>query len=85
MSEFNLLISGKLVCDAATLQVINPAIEDILATGPRADHEQLDQAVAHAKAVLPAWAATPLQERAALLVKLADAPSRPRRKVRQTA
>src|ERR1700719_5381302 len=38
-------------------------LEEILATGPRADHEQLDPAVAHAKAVLPAWAATPLQER----------------------
>jgi acyl-CoA reductase-like NAD-dependent aldehyde dehydrogenase len=65
MSEFNLLIGGKLVRDAATLQVINPAIEEILATAPRADHEQLDQTVAPAKVAFPAWAATPLRERAA--------------------
>jgi acyl-CoA reductase-like NAD-dependent aldehyde dehydrogenase len=73
MSEFNLLIGGKLMRGAATLEVINPATEEILAMAPRADHVQLDQAVAAAKAAFPAWAATPLRERAALLVKLADA------------
>jgi acyl-CoA reductase-like NAD-dependent aldehyde dehydrogenase len=73
MSEFKLLIGGKLIRGAATLEVINPATEEILATAPRADHVQLHQAVAAAKAAFPAWAATPLRERAALLVKLADA------------
>ena len=73
MNEFSLLIGGKLMRGAATLEVINPATEEILATAPRADHVQLDQAVAAAKAAFPAWAATPLRERAALLVKLADA------------
>src|SRR6267143_2519626 len=73
MSEFKLLIGGKLMRGAATLEVINPATEEILAMAPRADHVQLDQAVAAAKAAFPAWAATPLRERAALLVKLADA------------
>jgi len=72
MNEFSLLIGGKLMRGAATLEVINPATEEILATAPRADHVQLDQAVAAAKAAFPAWAATPLRERAALLVKLAD-------------
>jgi len=73
MSEFHLLIGGKLMRGAATLEVINPATEEILAMAPRADHVQLDQAVAAAKAAFPAWAATPLRERAAFLVKLADA------------
>ena len=73
MNEFSLLIRGKLMRGAATLEVINPVTEEILATAPRADHVQLDKAVAAAKAAFPAWAATPLRERAALLVKLADA------------
>ena len=50
MSEFRLLIDGKLVPGAAELAVINPATEDVLATAPRADRAQLDQAVAAAKA-----------------------------------
>jgi hypothetical protein len=47
MSEFRLLINGRLVAGASTLEVINPA--------PRADQAQRDQAVAAAKATpLPA-------------------------------
>ncbi len=72
MSEFKLLIGGKLVPGAATLNVINPATEDVFATAPRADHAQLDQAVAAAKAAFPAWSATPIRQRGALLAKLAD-------------
>jgi hypothetical protein len=41
MNEFSLLIGGKLMRGAATLEVINPATEEILATAPRADHVQL--------------------------------------------
>src|SRR6516164_5521611 len=73
VSKFRLLIGGKLVEGAGTLDVINPATGRVLTTAPRADRGQLEQAVAAAKTTFPAWSATPLRQRAALLVKLADA------------
>jgi acyl-CoA reductase-like NAD-dependent aldehyde dehydrogenase len=73
MSDFRLLINGKLVPGADTLDVINPATGRTLTAAPRADRAQLEEAVAAAKAAFPAWSATRLRQRAALLVKLADA------------
>ena len=73
VSEFRLLIGGKLVEGAGTLDVINPATGRVLTTAPRADRGQLEQAVAAARAAFPSWAATPLRVRGGLLVKLADA------------
>ncbi|HTY50590.1 MAG TPA: aldehyde dehydrogenase family protein, partial [Steroidobacteraceae bacterium] len=71
--SFRLLINGRLVEGASTFDVINPATEEVLACCPRADLGQLNQAVAAAKAALPAWSATPIAQRRALLMKLADA------------
>ena len=62
-SEFRLLINGRLVEGAGTLDVINPATGRTLAAAPRADRAQLDQAVAAAKAAFPDWSAIPLRER----------------------
>ena len=72
-SDFRLLINGRLVPGAATFEVINPATEAVYANCPRADLNQLNEAVAAAKAAFPAWKATPLAERARLLNQLADA------------
>jgi acyl-CoA reductase-like NAD-dependent aldehyde dehydrogenase len=71
-SDYSLLINGKLVDGASTFDVINPATEEVLAACPRADLNQLNQAVAAAKAAYPAWSARSIEERRALLVKLAD-------------
>jgi acyl-CoA reductase-like NAD-dependent aldehyde dehydrogenase len=73
MSEYGMLIDGRLVQGAGGLEVINPATEEVLAVAPRADAAQLDQAVAAAKAAFPAWSARPLAERAAALTAIADA------------
>ena len=73
MRDFRLLINGKLVAGAARLGIINPATEEVLAEAPRADHAQLDEAVAAAKAAFLAWSARPIRERGARLVELADA------------
>jgi acyl-CoA reductase-like NAD-dependent aldehyde dehydrogenase len=73
MTNYKLLIGGRLVPGAATLNVINPATEEVLAVAPRADRAQLEEAVGAAKAAFPAWSATPLRERSARLVALADA------------
>jgi acyl-CoA reductase-like NAD-dependent aldehyde dehydrogenase len=73
MNDLRLLINGRLVKGAGTLDVINPATGRTLMAAPRADRAQLDQAVAAAKAAFPAWSARPLRQRAALIVELAEA------------
>jgi acyl-CoA reductase-like NAD-dependent aldehyde dehydrogenase len=73
MTELNLLIDGKLVPGDLEMPVINPATEEVLAQCPRASNAQLDQAVAAAKAAFPGWAATPIEERRKLIVKMAEA------------
>lgn len=73
MPEYKLLIDGRLVDGAAAMDVINPATEKILASCPRASEAQLDQAVAAAKSAFPAWARTPIADRRAAILKLADA------------
>lgn len=73
MSDYKLLIDGALVDGASTMEVINPATEDVLAICPRGSAAQLDAAVAAAKAAYPAWAKRPLGERRDLILELADA------------
>ena len=73
MSEFNLLIDGKMVPGDQTMAVLNPATEEVVAQCPRASKNQLDTAVAAAKAAFPAWAATPIAERRKLVTKMAEA------------
>src|SRR5258708_19220482 len=74
MTDYRLLINGKLVKGAGALDVINPATGRILTAAPRADRAQLDQPAAAAMAAFPDWSATPIRPRRALLVSLADAP-----------
>ncbi|MEA2315596.1 MAG: hypothetical protein QOI03_2288 [Solirubrobacteraceae bacterium] len=58
---------------SATLSVIEPATEGLLAEIPRAGAEEVDEAVARARAALPAWRAIAPSERARALHALADA------------
>lgn len=73
MSDYKLLIGGKLVDGDQTMDVINPATEEVLAKCPRASEAQLNEAVQAAKAAFPGWAATPIEERRKKLVEIADA------------
>src|SRR5262245_52395930 len=73
VSEYRLLIGGRLVEGASTLDVINPATGQVLTTAPRADRPQLEQAVAAAKGAFASWSGTHLRARGALLVELAEA------------
>ena len=72
MEDLRLLINGKLVPGDSTMPVINPATEESIGDCPRASRQQLDQAVAAAKAAFPGWSATPIGERRKLLVQIAD-------------
>jgi acyl-CoA reductase-like NAD-dependent aldehyde dehydrogenase len=57
----------------ATLSVIEPASETVMAEIPRAGAEEVDAAVAAAKGAFPAWRAVDPADRAALMHRLADA------------
>ena len=70
--HFRLLIDGELVDGDADLEVINPANETVIARCARASAAQLDQAVAAAKKAFAGWAATPIGERRACILRLAD-------------
>jgi acyl-CoA reductase-like NAD-dependent aldehyde dehydrogenase len=70
---YRLLIDGKLVDGASTLDVVDPAAGAVFATCARADEVQLEQAIAAAKRVFPAWSALPHAERRACLNRIADA------------
>lgn len=72
MSSFKFLINGELVDGAQQMNVINPATEQVCAKAPRASVEQVNAAVAAAKAAFPAWAATHIDERRKVLLKIAD-------------
>ncbi len=67
-SKYQLLIGGEWVDGAnGTSPVINPATEQIVDEVPEASVEQALAAARAAQEALPAWAATPARERAALL------------------
>ena len=51
---------------------MNPATQEVLAQVARGGEQEVDAAVAAAKAAFPRWAATPATERARLLRKLGD-------------
>ncbi len=72
--EPQLLIDGKWV-DAGdgTYDVVNPATEEVVGQAPNASATDADAAAAAARAAFPAWAATPAEERLALLKAAATA------------
>lgn len=70
---FALTIDGKAAPATETFGVIDPATGREFAQCPLATVEQLDQAVAAARAAFPAWAALPIEQRAAALNAIADA------------
>jgi acyl-CoA reductase-like NAD-dependent aldehyde dehydrogenase len=72
MSDFKLLIDGRLVEGASILDVINPATEEVFASCARASKAQLDEAVAAAKAAFPAWSAVSIADRRKAILAMAD-------------
>lgn len=72
MSALKFLINGRLEDGDMTMKVINPATGAEEFDCPRASMAQLDRAVAAAKAAFPAWSRTPMAERKAALLKIAD-------------
>jgi acyl-CoA reductase-like NAD-dependent aldehyde dehydrogenase len=63
MSDYRIWIGGKAVEGASELSVINPATEEVFATVARSSPEQLEQAIASAKAAQKDWAKTSIAVR----------------------
>ena len=57
----------------APIPVVNPATEEQIASVPAGEPEDVDAAVAAARAAFPGWAATPPDQRGRLLAAAADA------------
>jgi len=70
--DFAMLIDGKPVSAVDRLAVTNPATERVIAHFPDASSQDLDAAVASARAAFPGWAATPIAARRAALEAMGD-------------
>ena len=57
------LIDGELVETAQTMDVVNPANEDVIGTVPACGEAELDRAVAAARRAFASWRKTPVEER----------------------
>lgn len=71
--DFAMLIDGKLEAGSARFDVINPANEQVIGSAPDATREDLDRAIAAARAAFPGWAATPIEQRKAALMAMGQA------------
>jgi acyl-CoA reductase-like NAD-dependent aldehyde dehydrogenase len=71
-NEYTMTINGAAATASQTSQVFNPATEEVIADVPEATMEQLESAVAAAKAAFPAWSARPIAERQAFVAKIGD-------------
>jgi acyl-CoA reductase-like NAD-dependent aldehyde dehydrogenase len=71
--QYKLLINGELTPGASQFDVVNPATGEAFAKCPKADADQLEAAVKAAKTAFKSWSARPVDERAAMVDKLADA------------
>jgi acyl-CoA reductase-like NAD-dependent aldehyde dehydrogenase len=71
--EWKLLIGGELVDGGnGTSPIVNPATEEVVGLAPEASVDQALDAARAAQEAFPAWAATPVAERAAMLRAVTD-------------
>lgn len=71
-SNYTMTIDGRAVSADATLAVINPANEQVIAQMPDASRAQLDQAVQAAVQAFPRWSALPLAERQQYVTRIGE-------------
>ncbi len=74
MKQYQMFINNEW-CKSSTgetMEVLNPATEEVIATVPRASNEDVDKAVAAAKSAFPAWNAMKVEERAKYVQQLAE-------------
>ena len=75
VQAYQQFIDGRWVDSASgqTLDVVNPATDEVVARVPASDAEDVDRAVKAAQAAFGSWQHTTPQDRSLLLLRLADA------------
>ena len=67
------LIDGELVTTSATMEVLNPANEQVIALVPSCGKKELDRAVAAARRAFQSWKKTPVDDRRKVIQGIAAA------------
>ena len=67
------LIDGKMIETAETMEVVNPANEQVIGLVPTCGKDELDQAVAAARRAFKTWSKTPVDERRAAILAISEA------------
>jgi len=73
MSKYKLLIGGKLVTTDETVDVLNPANEEVFTVVPKAGKKELNDAVKAAEGAFKSFCTTTIVQRQALLNKITEA------------
>ncbi|ARN73114.1 aldehyde dehydrogenase family protein [Oceanicoccus sagamiensis] len=71
-SHYVMTINGKAATNDSTQPAFNPATKQEIAQVPDCSEAQLDTAVAASRQAFKTWSATPIAERQAMMVQLAD-------------
>lgn len=71
IQQYEMLIDGEFVSSSKTIQVINPATEEVISEFPECTAEDVDRAVLAAEAAQRSWAALPAIRRAGYLREIA--------------
>lgn len=71
-TDYQITIDGNGVTAAATIDVVNPATEEVIARVPDCDKNQLDAAVDSAARAFPAWKARSVGDRKSILEAIAQ-------------
>ena len=73
-TSYKILIGGEFVDSASgeTMDVVAPATGEVIASVPRCSAEDVDRAVAAARAVWPEWSEKTPKDRSELLHRMAD-------------
>ena len=69
--QYRNLIDGEMISTARTLDVINPANEQVVGHVPSCGAEELDRAVAAARRAFKTWSKTPVDERRKVIQAMA--------------
>ncbi|MFM2410823.1 MAG: hypothetical protein RL481_1651 [Pseudomonadota bacterium] len=70
VTQYKNLIDGEMVSTEKTLDVINPANEQVIGQVPACGAAELDSAVAAARAAFKSWSKTPIEDRRAAVQKI---------------
>ncbi|WP_155645865.1 aldehyde dehydrogenase family protein, partial [Erythrobacter donghaensis] len=73
VQQYSVLINGKLEKPGKWIDVVNPANEQVIAQVPDCGQEELDRAVAAARAAFKTWKNVPIDERRAVIQKISAA------------